>query len=748
MTDLAPDGCPCPTPSRFEPQPPAGLSRLSLDGGGFDQYRDRLRDELRRTATAWRPGSTGDLAEMLFDAWAYVLDVTGFYDSRAAERAFLSTAPMDRVAADLVSLLGHRPRPAMAARATLALAADDGRAVIPVGAAFRSEPVAGGPPQVFETVERSEIWAAHNRFEPHPVHADAFDGILRVPASVAPAVGSLVIVHHGSVARHAGRVAGLRDDDFERPGVVVVDLEPPLTSEASGPARLEMVRQDIIPTWTSRSTATIEGRVPLLRASDVVVLEAENGVLAAASVAVTEKMVPWSDDPNVTIPNTTITLTGSATGGVGTRVWFDRRVLGPLSGALDASVDRARLAAGVEIDAIELDGAPRAFRAAVHGAGATAIEVDAFVQSDAAGSRLSAATPLDFSFDGDVVIRGNLIEVVRGETVRDEPLGVVGANPGTPEFELRKTPLTWVADGSTRDGRRPELAVRVDGVEWRWVERLYAAPPDDRVYEAVPSVDGTVTVRFGDGVTGLRPAVGASVTATYRHGAGAATVPRDEIGAMVGRIEGVDGVTASSPSVGGADPETAAELRRSGPTAALTTGRAVSLFDFAAMARTFGGVANAAAEWRWEHGRQRVAVHVWMVPTVEVDPPEVAGLAAELESWLVARCAPGLDVAVAPATPAPNRRLAIILEYDDGVDRGRVRETVRAALFDGGEAPLSRFVQEIGRPLYRSQLIARIQDVSGVRSVTSVQVDGQSLAFALPAGTGGWFLFPDGVGID
>ena len=63
------------------------------------------------------------------------------------------------------------------------------------------------------------------------------------------------------------------------------------------------------------------------------------------------------------------------------------------------------------------------------------------------------------------------------------------------------------------------VAVTIDGSPWRDVPSLEKSGPGDAVYVADRDVDGSVTVRFGDGQHGRRPPTGAVVVATYRRGA-------------------------------------------------------------------------------------------------------------------------------------------------------------------------------------------------------------------------------------
>ena len=63
------------------------------------------------------------------------------------------------------------------------------------------------------------------------------------------------------------------------------------------------------------------------------------------------------------------------------------------------------------------------------------------------------------------------------------------------------------------------VAVTVDDRHWSLVASLQDAGPNDAVYTLNPQ---TGTVIFGDGVQGARPAVGSTISISYRYGAGSA----------------------------------------------------------------------------------------------------------------------------------------------------------------------------------------------------------------------------------
>jgi hypothetical protein len=66
------------------------------------------------------------------------------------------------------------------------------------------------------------------------------------------------------------------------------------------------------------------------------------------------------------------------------------------------------------------------------------------------------------------------------------------------------------------DPGRSRPAVTIDGSLWRSVTGLENAGPGDPVYV----VEGSLTLRFGDGQHGRRPPPGARVIVTYREGSG------------------------------------------------------------------------------------------------------------------------------------------------------------------------------------------------------------------------------------
>ena len=255
------------------------------------------------------------------------------------------------------------------------------------------------------------------------------------------------------------------------------------------------------------------------------------------------------------------------------------------------------------------------------------------------------------SFEAPLVIPvslyGNVAEAVRGETVVGEVLGSGDAAQPFNSFTLKKKPLTWVEDSAQPDGRRPELTVRVDNIIWDRVDTFFGRGPDERIYIVRQDGEGAATITFGDGKSGARVPTGTqNVQADYRFGAGAAKPPPGTVNQIAVPVRGLASVRAPLPAVGGADAETAEELRTEAPKSALTLGRAVSLADFEALARGYPGVLNVSAGWGWDSRRQRAAVKLWIIADGG-DP------GADLVNWLAAQAAIGLSISVEAAGDAP-----------------------------------------------------------------------------------------------
>lgn len=224
---------------------------------------------------------------------------------------------------------------------------------------------------------------------------------------------------------------------------------------------------------------------------------------------------------------------------------------------------------------------------------------------------IELAQPLSHIFDrSTVTILANVAKATHGET-KQETLGGADGSQVFQHFGLKQKPLTHVS-AATPGGTRTTLTVRVNDLSWEEVPTLHGQSPAKRCYTSCLADDGTVTVQFGDGRTGVRPPTGtANVTAAYRVGSGLeGQVKAEQIRTLLTQVLGVKSVVNPLAATGAADPEKLADARRNAPLTILTFDRIVSLQDYEDFARAFAGIGKAQANMLWDGERRLVHLTV------------------------------------------------------------------------------------------------------------------------------------------
>ncbi|MGW7442881.1 putative baseplate assembly protein [Kitasatospora sp. NPDC054795] len=168
--------CGCSGTATATPAPlfnPPGLDAIGYRVGRYGEFLDSLLARLSgpaypalRDLTVRTPD---DPAIALLDSWAVLADVLTFYSERIANEGYLRTAVEGESLTLLGRLVGHRPRPGVAADTYLAYtldhdprAAEDPTVVVPRGARSQSVPGPGEDPQSFETAEDLAARSAWN----------------------------------------------------------------------------------------------------------------------------------------------------------------------------------------------------------------------------------------------------------------------------------------------------------------------------------------------------------------------------------------------------------------------------------------------------------------------------------------------------------------------------------------------------------------------------------------------------------
>jgi predicted phage baseplate assembly protein len=343
--------------------------------------------------------------------------------------------------------------------------------------------------------------------------------------------------------------------------------------------------------------------------------------------------------------------------------------------------------------------------------------------------RLQQALSRSYVRDG-AALMANVVAATQGETVRDE---LLGSGDGAPfqSFALKQKPLTYLpaSDPEGLAAVASTLLVTVNGVRWDELPTVLESPPDAQVYTATQDDAGATTVLFGDGTNGARPPSGRdNVRARYRKGLGlAGNVEPDGISQLIDNLPGLQKVTNPAPAIGGADAESSAQIRSNAPAALRTFGRAVSVDDYGALARSYPGVAKASAAWVLrDPATLRALTHPYVQLTVALAGAaplaEQPGFAGSLRSFIDKRRDPNVPLRIVDFTPV-FVDVAATLQIDARYPHQATLNAAYAAMRPGpsaaGAPGFFAFESlDFGESLHLSALYAALQAVPGIAAAT------------------------------
>lgn len=310
-----------------------------------------------------------------------------------------------------------------------------------------------------------------------------------------------------------------------------------------------------------------------------------------------------------------------------------------------------------------------------------------------------------------VTISANVALSTHGETVKDEVLGSGDAGQPYQSFRLRQSPLTYTG-ADTPSGGESTLQVFVNDIRWSEAPTLFGHGPRERIYITHTDDDKKTTVQFGDGNTGARIPTGReNVKATYRKGIGVeGLVDAGQLSLLMTRPLGVKSVTNPLAASGAQDPQSLADARNNSPITVLTLDRIVSLRDYEDFARSFSGIAKALAMWTWNIHARGVFITVAGIDGAEVADESV------LHASLVSAMLKSGDSHV-PIKIKSYRGVTFKLAADVKVDTQHIESKVFAAIKDALRSSFSFETRAFGQPVTLSEVIAVMQDVSGVVAV-------------------------------
>lgn len=255
---------------------------LAYRRASHHQFVTEMAGELMRRrpggplARTLATGAIDDPTIALIDAWAAVADVVQFYQERIATESFLATAVEAESILALAALVGHRPRPGLAATVWLAYTLNpdpaDTAVALPAGLLVQSVPRTGELPQTFETTDEFVARPSWNLLRP------------RTTAPLSIAAGHVEDVKELLIG---GMSTGLNPND-------VLLLRP--DGADPEPVRVNRVAVDLI---TQRSTVTLQTMHP-----------AATGKSRVSAFAFRPQPAPIDDqpsppsDPHQTVTNT------------------------------------------------------------------------------------------------------------------------------------------------------------------------------------------------------------------------------------------------------------------------------------------------------------------------------------------------------------------------------------------------------------------------------------------------------------
>ncbi len=758
--------CPCDTAPVPLTNLPA-LPQIHFRAGDFNSFRRALltpllappgQPPLEQSLSTWQPGvnadpAIADLGVMMIEWWAYLADILTFYNERIANEDYLRTAILPETPAALIQILGYRPRPAIAATGVLAALPTPsvlpGQSVtLPAGLQFQSKPGPGAAPQTFELSAQTLIT------QPGVVRATPPPTLIAtITSSSTPSSlhhRATTFVHHyqlllqGTVtALTAGTplLLGPRED-AATPILITLFAAPApsgskqttltFTSSTAPPgmnaanARLLKSNQSL-PLWTVNAGAidTSATQIHLaslarpIRPNDFVVftsptstqlvqIAATQDVFGDASASGNPNAPSSGETTPIPVLHTRLTLSTPLNATLRTHPnsitvlfgWVEAGILldqpsTPWSGTPNTLVPTSPATfPPVPSQPILLQDA--------QGTGAPATAALASANSLV----VTLPTPLPAPLQSPLSVFYNLLPVTAGKTVPKEILGSGDASIPGQTFKLAKSPVTYLATGPTYAST---ITLMVNNQRWTEVPSFYDQPPNAQVFITREDSAQNTWVSFGDGVNGARIPTGSNnVTATYRTGGGAASPPAGALTVISQSLPGLQTILNPVPVSGGSDPDPAALLQQYAPRSVLTFGRAVSVFDFEALAAQAPGVTRASAIWTWDAPTQRAGVTVYVAGEPNIVP--------SVQTLLTASGDPNRPILVQPATKK-SVTLTLTLVLNPAYDAPTLVTAVTSALSTlFGPQNL-----RIGQPLFDSNLEASCLAIPGVIAIRSSQ---------------------------
>lgn len=752
------------------PQP--GLKYFSRQWKTFADFRGDMKALVPNYSAldGWEPCTLDDWGLIIIDMWAYVADVQNFYDQVFAHELYLTSAKRRLSITKLTSLLGYKPKPAVAASAYLKVMAQGTQLIkFSKGLAFRSAAFDEEPPQVFEVEADVNIHSSNNDWR---VDTEQLNGFSSDSAAGADVEVDAVYVNTKYYFR-SGDVVLFKIDGESAAYHQSSKIQNVLSyTDSSGKKlnKLDLSSSIDIPNGTLSSNVQIyranlsqnlwkqsyfSGDPKAVDGNQIVLdtlsskISANDELILSYQNEYKYAMVESNSDTQLTIQGATSQMVEDAEGNdvpvpipalksLSSKILLDRTIDNGSWVSANANAIKVYYSfqkiCSLELPSLtdfELDTsvhstlplnqplvknklAPDVQQVFIQDSQDEALRINATLDYDSTNLDIGQAIE-HASFVPPLTIFGNLVKVSRGESVEHEVLGSGLVTEKNQIFTLKKKPLTYLNNynSASEQGIESTLKVYVNGVAWDEVDNFYNTGPTDQVFVVTHDEDENTFIQFGDGNRGARLPSGVdNIIAYYRFGAGKSSPPKNTINQMVQPINGVTSVTNPIASTGGSEREDIEDIQLLAPQSSLLLGRAISIEDMAVVARSVAGVSFAHASWQWQDKQQRAMVCVWI-------------LADEATALPVKQKIRSLSHDNLPFSVEVIKPFELGLSLDVSIDDKYITENVLSDIYQillSDTGLLTPEKMGFGRALFRSQIFEVLHSVSGVMSVNSISL--------------------------
>jgi predicted phage baseplate assembly protein len=308
------------------------------------------------------------------------------------------------------------------------------------------------------------------------------------------------------------------------------------------------------------------------------------------------------------------------------------------------------------------------------------------------------------------------IPVVEGEFVTDENVGNSNGNSNQLFKLFYKNVIADSIEMSVYEGVLLGNAPTAE--TYRYVERITDYGSTDKVFSIDVNANGETMVMFGNNINGKIPAIGQTITATYRKGKGIlGNIEANKITSFNSSPSPYLSTVTSTAATGGSNAETMESMRVNIPAAFAAQNRAVSLQDYKDLTLTVPGVAKATVEYASVsnttiiHAVPFISNYLTSVDDVLTLPSTTA---SDILRFFEPRSLIGASVSVDTTTPVTAVNVTAVVYVKDGYVSAYVLDAVKTALDTLFEFDNVSFAQTLSKgTIYRT-----ILNVDGVDYVT------------------------------